>query len=305
MRSQRAGSSRVGSPAVSCRVVPSDRGAGGHRPLHHDVEDDAAGRQRRVAGRRRGRAEVGAAAGRSSTRARSGAPPLSVASGVSSPPESPQDRRTWSWPTGSGAPLWVWASRSSSPRQLSTGASPFGSCPGRPADAVERRRRPGARGGKKIAEPPRSTNARIGSAASPSGSGACQSSSATWSQSTPRELVRRDHLGRARDAPGRARSTAASCERPGRRGVLGHDDRLPRHRLARRRTRSRCRPGWRRPGSTPGPSPAPCPSPAGCGGPSARPRPRPARRRPRTAPRRSRTGPGPSPARRRRPRAPA
>ena len=43
----------------------------------------------------------------------------------------------------------------------------------------------GDRGGKKIAEPPRDTNAWIAPAASLSGSGACQRSTATWSQSTP------------------------------------------------------------------------------------------------------------------------
>ena len=58
-------------------------------------------------------------------------------------------------------------------------------------------------------------------------------------------------------------------ERPGRQGVLGHDDRLPRP-ARRRRTSRHCRPDSRRPESRLCPIPAHGFAPGVCGGPSAR-----------------------------------
>ena len=110
-RFQVVGSSPGGSPADELprapqrprprRPAPAAPGRRGRRR-----RSPATSRRRpawsRRSRRRRGSSRPGPAAARR---------PSSVASGVNSPAR-PQYRRTWSCPTGSGAPLWVWASRS-------------------------------------------------------------------------------------------------------------------------------------------------------------------------------------------------
>ena len=175
-----AGRRPAGSPAASCRVLLQDRRPGGQRPLDQDVEDDAAGRQRRVAGgrawSRRSRRRPALVVDPGQERARR---PCRVASGVNSPvePARPPDLEL--------------ADRQ---RRAALGAAPAGpgrpasSRPGRPAvastQAVQRTPRnsppPGDRG-REEDHPAAPVDERPDElrGVSPSGSGACQSRSET------------------------------------------------------------------------------------------------------------------------------